>query len=145
VVRRDLLKADLFRPFGLVGQPREQPAKTVSDGHLALPAGAVSRLQRPGARELVGAAELLRIRLELEQQPADPLAGGLDATRLEIDQFPVDAVAEGTPAVLGQLLRPVDGEMLAAQVTGSERCHQRLPDGRDRGGISWPRLHVGDP
>jgi hypothetical protein len=144
-VRRDLLKHDRFRPFGLVGQPREQPAKTVSDGHLALPAGAVLRLHRPSACELVGAAELLRVRLELEQQPPDPLAGGLEEARLDVDELAVDAVAKGTPAVLGQLLRLVNGEVLAAQVTGRERCHQRLPDGRDRGRVSGSRLHVGDP
>jgi hypothetical protein len=66
VVRRDLLNADFLRPFGLVGQPRKQPTKTVSDGHLTLPAGAVLRLQRPGAPKLVGAAEFLRVRLEVD-------------------------------------------------------------------------------
>jgi hypothetical protein len=39
----------------------------------------------------------------------------------------------------------VDGQVLAALVAGGEHRHQRLPDGRDRGGISGSRLHVGDP
>jgi hypothetical protein len=145
VVRRDLLNADFFRPLGFVGQPGQQPAETFSGGHLALPARAVLCLQDPGSGELVGAAKLIRVGLELEQQAADSLARGLDAARFEIDQFALHAVAEGAPAVLGQPLRLVNGQPLSALVAGGKRCHQCLPDRRNRGGVRGSGLHVGDP
>ena len=95
-------------------------------GDLPLADGTVSREHRPGELELVRAAELGRVGLQLEQEPPDPVAGRLGLAGVGIDELAGDAVTDRAPAVLGDDVRGVGRQAVARAETGAERSDERL-------------------
>src|SRR5262249_47233678 len=132
-------------PHGSRREVIEEPVDTVLGGDPALTDRAVLVEQRPRVGELVGAAELDGVRLQLEEQAPDSLPGRLDEAGGRVDERAVEPVTERAAPVLAQAMAVVKRQPPPAAPPLGEPRNECLAEGGDRTGVGNAVLRVGDP